>query len=214
MFPNDKLLARRKRKRKAARKRKDWKAWRKWSRLVRRRRATLRKRKRRAKPRIITSAQMGLSFSWVFGSKGTPTRTTGHYSAGGRARNAEEGKAALRQFHALHASKGWGGCSYDAIVADDGTLLLANPIGRKGAHVAGLNTGNVGVNCPGTTGDRMTAAQERTIRWYIANAHTSKVPKAYRSPRPLAQTDGGVHRDYNATACPGDMVPSYRKVLP
>jgi hypothetical protein len=186
-----------------------------------RRKITDRRRKRLAEyragkgaPRIVTSAQMGLTFSWVFGAKGTPAFSTGHYAAGPRAKNEAELKLRMRSFHVQHASQGWGGGSYDVVVADDGTLGLLNPIGRKGAHVAGKNTGNVGINCPGTTGDKMTAEQERTIRWYIENAHTAKLPAAYRSPRPLGTTQGGVHRDYNPTACPGDMTPQYRKVLP
>lgn len=157
----------------------------------------------RAAPRIITAAQIGLTFQWVFGSLGTPWRLTGHYTAGPRASTAAEGIAIAREVHRQHASQGWGGCSYGPIICDDGTLLLINPINRKSAHVAGNNSGNVPANCPGTTGNQPTAAQIRTYKWWLANAHTRRVPKAYRSPVDLRKLKRYGHNDLNATACPG-----------
>jgi hypothetical protein len=164
-------------------------------------------------PLIITATQLGLTFQRVFGDVGALTRTYGHYTAGPRSRNATALVATGRAVHAQHARQGWGGCSYGPMVADDGTLLLMNPIGRKAAGVAGHNTGSVHLNVPGTTGDRMTPAAEATLRWYVANAHTRRLPRAYRSPVDLRKLNGRVHRDDNATACPGDYTPAYRRVL-
>lgn len=164
-------------------------------------------------PHIITAAQLGLTFQWVFGRVGTLTRTYGHYTGGPRARTRSELIATARAVHAQHVRQGWGGCSYGPMIGDDGTLVLMNPIDRKAAGVAGHNTGSVHLNVPGTTGHRMTPAAEETLRWYVANAHTRRVPKAYRSPVDLRKLNGRVHRDDNATACPGDYTPSYRKIL-
>lgn len=189
----------------------------KWSKLLSEARQMIARRDAqiaaRSGPRIITAAQLGLTFQWVFGSVGTLTRTYGHYTGGPRAKTRADLIATARAVHAQHARQGWGGCSYGPMIADDGTLILMSPIGRKAAGVAGHNTGSVHINVPGTTGDQMTKAGEETLRWYVLNAHTRRVPKAYRAPVALRKIDGRVHRDDNATACPGDYTPSYRKIL-
>ncbi len=165
------------------------------------------------KPRVITAAQLGLTFQNVFGGVGTLTRTYGHYTAGPRARNGEELVRTARAVHAQHKAQRWGGCSYGPMIADDGTLVLMCPIARKAAGVAGHNTGSVHLNVPGTTGDKPTAAAEATLRWYVANAHTRKVPRAYRSPVDLRKLNGRVHKDDNPTSCPGDYTQMYRRSL-
>lgn len=162
-----------------------------------------------AAPRIITAAQLGLTFQWVFGRLGTPWRLTGHYTAGPRARNATEGIAIARSVHRQHAAQGWGGCSYGPIICDDGTLILVSPAGRKSAHVAGHNAGNVPANCPGTTGDKPDPRQVATYRWWLANAHTRKIPRAYRYPVDLRKLKRHGHNDLNATACPGAYKPMF-----
>lgn len=164
-------------------------------------------------PHIVTSAQLGLRFQWVFGSVGTLTRTYGHYTGGPRAKTRDDLIATARAVHNQHLRQGWGGCSYGPMIGDDGTLILMNPIGRKAAGVAGHNTGSIHINVPGTTGDRMTQACEDTLRWYVENAHTSRVPKAWRSPVDLRKLNGRVHKDDNATACPGEYTASYRSIL-
>jgi hypothetical protein len=164
-------------------------------------------------PRIITAAQLGLTFQWVFGDVGELTRVYGHYTGGPRAKTREALIATARSVHAQHKNQGWGGCSYAVMIGDDGTLILMNPIGRKAAGVAGHNTGSVHVNVPGTTGDVMTDKAEKTLRWYVENAHTRRVPKAHRAPVSLRSLDGRVHSDDNATACPGSYTSSYRRIL-
>ena len=176
--------------------------------------AKRRAKKRRAgtaKPRIITAAQLGLAFQWVFGSKGTPFICAGHYTAGARAANAGELAVEMRRDHGFHAGQGWGGLSYDYMIADDGTIGLGNPIGRKGAHVGGANSGNVGICCPATTGDRPTPAQERSLAWLLANAHTKALPAAHRSPVDLRRLPLLGHKEFpgNATACPGLFIDMY-----
>lgn len=164
-----------------------------------------------AKPKIITSAQLGLRFQYVWGAKGQLFRGTGHYTAGRRVRNASELAQEMRNDHAFHAGKGWGGLSYEVMIADDGTIGLGNPVDRKSAAVASTNTGMTNVCCPGTTGDRMTAAQKRSLRWYLDNAHTRALPKAYRLPRHARGLTWKGHRMWpgQSTACPGVMLSDY-----
>ena len=116
--------------------------------------ANLRKQRaeRPSAPKFITAAQLGLSFQDVFGAKGTVTRGAGHYTAGNRCPNATKLAAEMRADHNFHKGKGWGGLSYEAMVADDGTIGFGNPMCRKSAAVASTNTGMVNICCPGTTG--------------------------------------------------------------
>ncbi len=166
-------------------------------------------------PKFITAAQLGLRFQYVFDTKGPIYRGAGHYTAGGRARNATELAAEMRADHRYHASKGWGGLSYEAMVADDGTIGFGNPIDRKSAAVASNNTGMVSICVPGTTGDRMTPACKASIRWLLANWHTSQVPKAHRLPRPARQLDWRGHREFpsQSTPCPGEFLVDYKELF-
>lgn len=152
------------------------------------------------------------TFEYVFGAKGGAHRSAGHYTAGRRCKDASELLHEARLDHAFHKSRGWGGLSYEWMVADDGTLLLGNPTDRKGAAVAGQNTGMVNVCMPATTGDRPTPAQQRTLRWLVANAHTSALPKRHRSPVDLRTVPMKGHKDYpgQSTACPGLFIDLYR----
>lgn len=164
-------------------------------------------------PQIITSAQLGLRFAYVFGEKGSLTRGAWHYTAGARRANAAALAAEMRADHAYHISKGWGGGSYEAMIADDGTIGFLNPVDRKSAGVAGHNTGLVNICCPGTTGDRLTLRQRESVRWLKANWHTTRVPKAYRLPRSAGSLSWRGHHEYpgNPTACPGAMLGDYKE---
>lgn len=173
--------------------------------------ADLVKARRSSKPTIITARQIGLTFQYVFGPKGRVFNTAGHYTAGHRA----SGKAALiaeaRSDHAFHRSKGWGGLSYEWMIADDGTIVCGNPTNRKSAAVALHNTGLVNICMPGTTGDKPTEAQAATLRWLLANAHTSAMPAAHRSPIDLRRVSLRGHKQFpdQSTACPGNFLTVY-----
>ena len=168
------------------------------------------------RPGFVTSAGLGFTFQNVFGAKGTVTRGAGHYTAGARVDGRSDLIREMRNDHAFHKGKGWGGISYEVMIADDGTIGFGNPMWRKSAAVASNNTGMVNICCPGTTGDRISAGQERSIRWLRANWHTSAVPKAYRLPRPMHELKWLGHKEWpsQSTACPGDMLSDYHQVLP
>jgi len=168
-------------------------------------------------PRIITAHSMGLAFQNLFGQLGPERHITGHYSAGARARNAQEGIARAREFHAFHKNpppqgRGWGGLAYHYIIADDGTLICGRPTILKGAHTGRANSNNIGVNCPGTTGDRPTAAQKRTYQWLLTNAHTAAMPKPHRTDVDLRQAALHGHNQWpghTTNGCPGLFLAMY-----
>lgn len=166
-----------------------------------------------APPRIITARSLGLAFANLFGELGPEFFVTGHYSAGPRAKNATEGVARAKSFHADHKTRGWGGIGYHYLIPDDGTLICCRPTRLKGAHTALHNSNNVGVNMPGTTGDLPTAAQRDTYRWLLDNAHTNAMPAAHRTDRNLRSAVRRGHRQWpdNATACPGEFLHMYVK---
>ncbi|HEV3479580.1 MAG TPA: peptidoglycan recognition family protein [Gaiellaceae bacterium] len=166
-----------------------------------------------AAPRIITARSVGLAFQNLFGQLGPEENVTGHHSAGARAANWREGIERVKQFHADHKAKGWGGIGYHFVIVDDGTLICARPTILKGAHVGSHNTKNLGVNCPGTTGNRPTAQQKATYQWLLANAHTAAVPKPHRTDRDLRQARFFGHRDWpghHSNACPGTFYAMFK----
>jgi hypothetical protein len=208
----------RQRKLDIAHKKNDAAAIKKWQALLEEAGRNIRRREGQlqARPKFVTAASLGLTFQNVFGGKGTVFRGAGHYTAGARCAGAEALKREMRADHAFHKGKGWGGLSYEVMIADDGTIGFGNPMSRKAAAVASNNTGMVGICCPGTTGDRLTVKQEASIRWLRANWHKSVVPSAHRLPRPMHELKWLGHREWpsQSTACPGDMLSEYHRVLP
>ncbi len=179
---------------------------------LRRRRGQL-KRYGPAKPRIVTAKQAGLSFVNRWGGKGNIYRGAWHYTAGPRAKGATDLLRLGRQYHAYHQSMGWPGLSYEALIADDGTILFANPISIKSAGVASNNSGLVNICCPGTTGDRLTAGQKSSVKWLRSRWHTRDVPSTHRLPRPAADLAWRPHNEFpsQSTACPGAMAHDYKE---
>lgn len=163
-------------------------------------------------PRLITARKLGLTFVNRFGNLGPELDVTGHYSATPRARDWQEGASRARAFHRYHRSKNWGGIAYHFVIPDDGTLICARPTILKGAHVGGHNTRNLGINMPGTTGDRPTKAQQLTYRWLLRNAHTDKLPKAHRTDVDLRTARLWGHKEWagQSTACPGLFLPMFK----
>lgn len=187
-----------------------------YQRKVRARAALLRRAIRRAnaRPRIVTAEQLGCRFAYVWGTKGTVFRFAGHYSGGPKATSIDDTIAKARSFHAFHLSLGWGGCSYEYVVGP-GVIVAMNPTDRKSAAVAANNTGMAGVCVPGTTGDRIDPVTRRTLEWLIENAHTSRMPRAHRMPRPIRDLDCRGHNEFpgQSTSCPGEYLPTYKELF-
>ena len=142
------------------------------------------------------------------GPLGAPREAVGHYTAGPRDTSDAHALSLLRQYNQQHRDQGWGGIAYHLAIATSGTLILCRPTGWKGCHVAMQNSGRIGIVVLGGPGQRMTAAQRATLRWLRAHAHTSAMPASHRAPAPLTRLL--VHKDLNATACPGDYEKDYK----
>ena len=163
------------------------------------------------KPKIITAAELGLSFQNLFGPLGTPKWVTGHWSAGVVDRDLKHAIELARQYHAQHARQGWGGIGYHFMVTRAGHILCLRPLALKGAHVGGWNSQNVGVLfCGGAPGHRGTLdpRQVDAYRWLLSNAHTTQMPRAHRSPVKLSKPTCGRrgHNDWSgheSNQCPG-----------
>lgn len=165
-----------------------------------------------ANPKIITAAQMGLTYTALFGSLGPEKYVTGHYTAGPLDRDDEHGIALAKSVHEYHRSKGWGGTGYHLMILRSGTILGLRPTRLMGAHVGGANTGNLGIVVNGTTGDTPTAAQTASLKWLLANAHTDAMPAAHRTDLDLRNAARRGHNDWSghtSNGCPGSFKPMY-----
>lgn len=165
------------------------------------------------KPKIVGWSTTRITPANVFGALGSETKATTHYAASPRARNLSEGIKLTRQFDAFHRSKGWGGISYHYLIPDTGELILGRSTFHKGAHVAGTNSGNIGINFFCTTGHKPTEAQARTYMWLLANAHTDALPSRHRTDRDLRKADIRGHNAWpgQSTSCPGLFTPANLK---
>jgi N-acetylmuramoyl-L-alanine amidase len=173
------------------------------------RRAQLKKHNNTDKPRIITAKQAGLSPASVFGQLGPERKATPHYAASPRARNLAEGIKLSLGFDRFHRGKGWGGLSYHYCIPDTGEIICGRSTMHKGAHVANMNAGNIGINFFCTTGHEPTEAQKKSAQWLIANAHTSAMPKLHRTDLDLRKADIRGHNQWpgQSTGCPGNFTP-------
>lgn len=189
---------------------KQFRTWKERTRLLRIELAEIRKAE--AGPKIVTAAEIGIHPSGIFGELGTPIWLTGHYTAGPKDTSDQHAIALAQSFDRYHRGQGWGGSGYHYLIARSGTIIGLRPVAQKGAHVGGANTGNVGVVMNGTIGDKPTAAQARSLRWLIDNAHTNKMPAAHRAPRSLAGCQRRGHNDWaghQSNSCPGSFKPMY-----
>lgn len=172
----------------------------------------IRRKLLRQAPRIVTATQIGINPSAIFGGLGTPLYVTGHYTAGPKDTSDDHAIQLCKSYDAQHRAQGWEGIGYHYCITRAGTIIGLRPVGQKGAHVGGYNTGNVGVMVHGTLGDLPTAAQERSLRWLLDNAHTSRMPAAHRSPRSLANLPRRGHNSWpghTSNSCPGSFKPMY-----
>lgn len=92
--------------------------------------------------------------------------------------------------HRWHKERGWSGIGYHYVIREDGTVDLGRPHYWTGAHVAGHNTGSLGICLLGTT--EFTEDQFRSLRSLL---------KFLKADYPEAKILG--HRDLNPNkTCP------------
>jgi hypothetical protein len=164
-------------------------------------------------PGIKTAAELGLAFQNLFGPLGPEEHVTLHHTAGPTDGTLTRAYALCRQYHVAHKAKGWGGIGYHyCLPRTEPVIICLRPVTLKGAHTGGWNTGNVGVMCHGTTGDRPTKNQVELFRWLLSHADTREMPFPHRTDRPINKphADRRGHQDWpghGSNACPGTHKP-------
>jgi hypothetical protein len=143
-------------------------------------------------------------------SNTTLSKTVGHYTAGPVDRDDADCERLCRQYHAAHLANNWAGEGYHYCISRKGTIFLLRPAWAIGAHTLNHNTGSIGVMMNGTTGDKPTRAQARSLRWLLANAHTDKMPSKGRVGNELLGLRMYGHLELGPTACPGDFLGMYK----
>jgi hypothetical protein len=122
----------------------------------------------------------------------------GHYTAGPVAKTREEAKELWRRYDAYHKSLSWACIGYNVGIDPEGGIALLRGPRYTGAHTLNYNSNRLGISAHGTTGDRLNLAQRRALR---------KIRRKWCKGKPCIG-----HRDApgQSTACPGDMIESYR----
>lgn len=133
---------------------------------------------------------------FIFNKPVRPVHTTWlHCSASDNA--AHDDVSVMR---AWHMRRGWSDCGYHFFIQKDGTVQTGRPIHLRGAHVAGHNTGSIGICLHGLKKGNFTRAQFDSLRDLCG-----QINAAYG----LEMRFRG-HNEVAAKACP---VFDYRKVL-
>ncbi len=113
--------------------------------------------------------------------------------------------AAVAEIDRWHRAKGWsGGVGYHYVIDRKGWLGIGRPLGKRGAHVAGHNTGTIGICLLGGYGsnendkfaDHYTPEQDDSLRAFLADL---------MDEHPTINKISG-HNEYAAKACPGFQV--------
>ena len=126
------------------------------------------------------------------------TATRAEWWAGKR---TSEKVAEIRRWHV--DGNGWSDIGYHFLIDRDGTIAKGRPIERTGAHVAGHNTGTIGISLFGGHGsaetdnfaDNFTAAQDKALRGLLNDLRGIYGPVSVTG-----------HNEYAAKACPGFTV--------
>ena len=130
------------------------------------------------------------------------TATRPEWMAG---RPLAEKVAEIRRWHV--SDRGWKDIGYHYLIDRDGKVAEGRPLAQIGAHVAGRNTGTIGIALFGGHGSaetdafaaNFTPAQDQALRGLIA-----KLMKAHPT---IVRVSG--HNLYARKACPGFNVPSW-----
>ncbi len=159
----------------------------------------------RLRPKII---DLNLGFR-AMATQSSVDKVIGHYTAGPQDENTEDAIRLCHIYHQAHLNQGWSGEAYMLCFTVDGDILLLRPAKYVGAHTLGYNTGSYGIMMHGTTGDKPTAAQKKSLQWWAKNGQGKVMGSGQTSVIPGKLKWYG-HNDFNSTSCPGDFKPTYR----
>jgi peptidoglycan hydrolase-like protein with peptidoglycan-binding domain len=97
-----------------------------------------------------------------------------------------------------HKARGWSDIGYHFVVYRDGRVMPGRPIGQVGSHVAGHNTGSIGIAYVGgvtadgrTAKDTRTPAQRAALLWLV---------RVLAAKHGVSRVRG--HNEVAAKACP------------
>jgi hypothetical protein len=151
------------------------------------------------KPPLVTRQQWGANPPIGSYIPHNPYRLTQHHTAGSRVSTLQQGIAEMQFIQNFHqVGRGWQDIGYHFCVDDSGRLYEGVPPDYRGTHVGGNNTGNIGISYMGNLhepGEFPTpeALQSLIDMWSWLALHYGINPDSLYG-----------HRNYNATACPGD----------
>lgn len=104
----------------------------------------------------------------------------------------------VADIRAWHKQRGWSDIGYHHVVYRDGRVMLGRPVGQVGAHVAGHNTGSIGIVYVGGVSadgkrakDTRTPAQRGSLLWLVERLAAKHGVKRVRG-----------HNEVAAKACP------------
>lgn len=138
----------------------------------------------------IPVRETNLEFSSLQNREATDAIIIHHVGNTNRDVSAEE-------IHGWHKNNGWAGIGYHFVIRKDGTIERGRPMDMLGAHCYGENWHTIGVNIVGEfDGYEPEPAQMQAAAKLIAALCR------YYGLEPNRQHIFG-HRDFNATACPG-----------
>ena len=96
-----------------------------------------------------------------------------------------------------HKARGWTGIGYHYVITRDGKLHTGRSLDKIGAHVAGHNTGSIGICLVGGLGRDLNPAPAFTkAQWRTLKKWCAEILEIYEGITILG------HRDLAPTACP------------
>ena len=125
--------------------------------------------------------------------------------------NWYEGKTARQKVLEItkwHKENGWTTIGYHYIIDRDGVVANGRPISQTGAHVAGKNTGSIGIALIGGHGANSNDAFEKNFTVSQENALRTLIDGLMAEHGEMKVTG---HNQYSAKACPGFNVPRWYK---
>ncbi len=174
-------------------------------------------------PSIISRADWGANEGYRFDPQGheiwptdyqTPQKIVIHHTV--TKNNDPNPPATVRAIYYYHAiSLGWGDIGYNYLVDSHGNMYEGRYGGLDvvGGHVYGHNYGSLGISAIGTygnTGDSVPPGAELLAglvdlsAWQCSRSLINPNESSFFIDK-ITQNVAG-HRDYNATACPGDYL--------
>ena len=156
--------------------------------------------------------------------KGSPTAQlhyrflTLHHAAGFSASDLADGKVQVKRIQRLHQEgNGWADIGYHFLIDAGGNIYQGRPYLRDvslsqkptlviGAHVAGHNTGNVGICLLGCFHPETNASTCNDVLTQSVEAALVQLCAFFCANYDIAPTNIKGHKDFNSTACPGSSL--------